>query len=81
MEDLKPYIVEFDEDGIIKAKVYLDDYVVKDQNWWPVIAIIYNQYTISANNNIQQIWNKKENTYLHSILIDSTFYLFYLKNK
>lgn len=30
IKNLKPYIVEFEKEEIIKAKVYLDNYIVKD---------------------------------------------------
>lgn len=29
IKDLKPYMVEIEEDETIKAKVYLDDYIVE----------------------------------------------------
>lgn len=32
MKDLKPYIVKLKKDETIKTKIYLDDYIIKDQN-------------------------------------------------
>ncbi len=32
MEELKPYIIEFDEDSAIKPKVYPLDYTVRDND-------------------------------------------------
>lgn len=46
MEELKPYIVEFDGDGVIKPKVYLSDCAVGDNNWQSIIMITH---TFSAN--------------------------------
>ncbi len=53
MKVLKLYIIEFEEDNIIKPKIYLFDYVVKANNCLSIIVItIYNKYTFSANNSI-----------------------------
>ena len=29
IEELKPYIVEFEENGVIKPKIYLSDYAIE----------------------------------------------------
>lgn len=52
MKDLNPYMVEFEENKIIKTKVYLNNYIVEDQKWRPIIVITYDKYTFFANNSI-----------------------------
>ena len=52
MKELKPYIVELDENGAMKPKVYLADCVVEGNNRWPVIVITHDQCTFSANDGI-----------------------------
>ena len=42
MEKLKPYMVEFDENGAIKPKIYLSDCAVKEENRRPIIIITHN---------------------------------------
>ena len=54
MEELKPYIVEFDEDGAIKPKVYLLDCIIRGNDRRPIIVITYDECTFSANNGIQK---------------------------
>lgn len=53
MEELKSYVVEFEENSIMKPKTYLFDYAVlggdKDQS---IIVIIYDEYIFSANNGV-----------------------------
>lgn len=52
MKDLEPYLVEFKEDGSMKTKEYLDDYVVRGDKRRSVIVITHNEYTFSANDGI-----------------------------
>lgn len=54
MEELKPYIVEFDKNNTIKPKVYLSNCVVKNNNWRLVIVITHEQCKFSNNNRIQK---------------------------
>lgn len=54
IEDFKPYIVEFEENDIIKPKVYFQDYIIEDNERQPIIGIIYDKYTFSSNNRIQK---------------------------
>lgn len=54
MEELKPYIVEFEENNAIKPKVYPADYAIGENNWQPVIIITCDEYTFSANNGIRK---------------------------
>lgn len=52
MEELKPYIVEFDENSVIKPKVYSPNCAVGDNYWQTIIEIIYNKYIFFANDDI-----------------------------
>ena len=52
IEELKPYMVEFNEDGLIKAKDYLVDGTVGGEERCPIIVITYDECTFSANNGI-----------------------------
>lgn len=64
MSDLEPYLVEFDSEGNIKDKVYLDDCQVGGTNRRPVIVIIHDDYTFSANDGKTHRWQCKEDTFL-----------------
>ena len=52
MKDLKPYMVEFEEDGKIKSTIYLSNYAVGGNDQQPIIIITHNKCTHSANNGI-----------------------------
>lgn len=54
IKKLKFYIVEFEENGVIKPKVYLVDYVVGGNNWQQVIIRMNNKCTFSANDKIKK---------------------------
>lgn len=41
---MKPYIIEFEEDGTMKPKIYSDDYIIEDLNQQLVIIITYDKY-------------------------------------
>lgn len=49
---IKPYIVEFNEDGIIKSKMYPSNYIVNDEECWPIIVITHDECIFSAKNGI-----------------------------
>lgn len=66
VEELKPYLVEFNEDGIMKEKIYSVDCTVGDSDCRPVIVITYDEYIFSANNRIRKAWTQKGNTFLGS---------------
>ena len=55
--ELKPYIVEFDKNSVIKPKVYPLDWVIRGNNWRLITVITYDEYTFSANNRIQKTWD------------------------
>ena len=64
MEELKPYIVEFDKNGAMKPKVYSADCAIGGNNRQPVIIITHDKCTFSANNGIQKAWTQKGVTFL-----------------
>ena len=64
MEELKPYMVEFDENGAIKPKVYPSDCAVGGKNQRPIIVITYNECTFSANNRVCKAWTRKRDVFL-----------------
>ena len=66
MEELKPYIVEFDENGAIKPKAYPADCAVGGNNRRPVIVITHDKCTFSANDGIRKAWASKGDTFLRS---------------
>lgn len=52
MKDLKLYMLNFKKYKTIKTKVYLDNYIIKIQNWGSIKIIIYDIYIFFANNSI-----------------------------
>ena len=56
MEELKPYMVEFDENGAMKPKVYLSNYAVGGENRRPIIVITHDECTFSANDRVRKAW-------------------------
>lgn len=66
LEKLKPYLVNFNENSIIKDKIYSSDCAIDGKNLWPVIVITYNEYTISAHEGIYNGWTRVGDTFLHT---------------
>lgn len=64
MEDLKPYLVEFNKDGMMKDKTYPPDYAVGGEDRRPVIIITHDKYTFSANDGIRKAWTRIGDTFL-----------------
>ncbi len=56
MDKLKPYTVEFEEDGTMKPKKYPSDCLVKDQGEErrPIIVITNDDWTFSADHGVQR---------------------------
>ena len=52
MEELKPYMVEFNKDGAMKAKDYPVDCAVGGEERRPIIVITHDECTFSANDGI-----------------------------
>ena len=66
IEKLKPYIVEFYENGAMKPKTYPSNCAVWRENWRPVIVITYDECTFFANDGDCRVWTWKEDTFLWS---------------
>lgn len=52
MEELKPFLVEFSEDGTMKSKIYAFDCVVWVEDSRPIILITHDECIFLANNGI-----------------------------
>ena len=82
LEELKPYIVEFEEDGIMKPKIYLANCAVGGDERQPIIVITHDECTFSANNGIRRAWTRKGDTFLRpkgrgQVIMTSEFLLPY----
>ena len=64
MEELKPYMVEFEENGAMKEKIYPSDCAVHGPNRRPIIVITHDECTFSANDGIRKAWTRKGDTFL-----------------
>ena len=64
MKELKPYMVEFDENGAIKPKVYPSDCTVGGENRRLIIVITHNKCTFFANNGVRKAWTQKGDAFL-----------------
>lgn len=51
-EKLKLYIVKLKENSTIKIKIYLFNYIIRDNNQKSIILIIHNKYIFFVNNGI-----------------------------
>lgn len=49
MKNQKLYLVEFEENGSMKAKYYPDDYIIKKDLYYSLIVITHNEYIFLAN--------------------------------
>lgn len=57
-------MVEFEEDGAMKAKTYPSDCAVGGPNRRPIVVITHDGCTFSANDGIRKAWIRKEDTFL-----------------
>lgn len=64
MEELRPYLVEFDENGAMKDKTYPLDCVVGGEDCRPVIVITHDECTFFANDGIRKAWTRIGDTFL-----------------
>lgn len=64
IKELKLYIVKFEENSVIKDKIYLFDYTVHDNDYYLIIIIIYNEYIFSTNDRIWKAWTQKRDIFL-----------------
>ncbi len=54
IEDLKPYMVKFEENGVMKLKIYLFDCAIEGDDRRPIIVITYDECIFSANDGIRR---------------------------
>ena len=54
IEELKPYMVEFYENGTMKPKVYPSDCAVGGEDRQPIIVITHDECTFSPNDGIRK---------------------------
>ena len=64
MEELKPYLVEFNEDSTMKEKNYPANCAVGGSDCRPVIVITRDECTFSANDGIRKAWTRIGDTFL-----------------
>ena len=55
IEVIKPYLVEFKEDGFMKLKIYPENYVVGEINRQPFIFITHDESIFNVNDCQQQV--------------------------
>lgn len=55
IEELKPYIIEFDKNNAIKPKIYPFYYAIRKENQRPIIVITHNKCTFSANDRVYKV--------------------------
>ena len=66
IKELKPYMVEFNKNGAIKAQDYLVNCAVRREKRYPIIVITHNKYTFFANDGIWKVWTRARDTFLRS---------------
>ena len=64
IEELKSYMVEFNEDDVMKAKDYLVDCVVGGEKYRPIIVITHDKCTFFANDRVRKTWTWEGDTFL-----------------
>lgn len=64
MEELKSYIVEFEENGTIKPKIYPHDCAIEGEECRPIIVITHDECTFSANDGIRKAWTRERDSWL-----------------
>ena len=56
LADLEPYLIEFDFEGRIKENNYPPGCEIGERNQRPVIYIIHDECTFSANDGKRYLW-------------------------
>ena len=54
MEELKQFLVEFNEDNSVRSKIYLSKCIIRSKDFWLFIIITYDKCTFSINNRISR---------------------------
>lgn len=65
MEQLKPYLVEFDENDKMKNKTYLSDCMIGGEERRPIIVITHNKCIFSVNDGIFKTQTRIRNTFFY----------------
>ena len=52
MAKLNSYMIEFDEDSVMRARNYSSDCVIGGEKQWLIITITYNKCIFFVNDNI-----------------------------
>lgn len=66
MKSLLPYFIEIFENGTMVLKEYLNDCAVEKSNQRPIIIIIHDESTFSANNRRRKVWTLNSQNILRS---------------
>ncbi len=64
MEDIKLYIVQFEESDTMETRIYLSDFAVKSDDRRLIILITNTEYTFFSSIGIGRAWNKFEDPFL-----------------
>ena len=64
LEELWPYIVEFEDDGTIVNKVYPENCVVGGLDRQPIILVTHDESTFSSNDGRRQAWTGPSRQFL-----------------
>ncbi len=64
IEDLKLHILELEKNNAMKPKIYLFDEIIEKDDRRPITVISHDECIFSANNGIQRVWSRIENTFL-----------------
>lgn len=65
IEELKSYLVEFDENSKMKNKIYPLNCTIGVENRWLIIVITPNKCIFSRNDGIHKTWTRIRNIFLH----------------
>lgn len=64
IKELKSYIIKFEENKIMKLKIYPFNCIFGRDNYYLIVMITYNKYTFFANSRVQKIWMQKKEIFL-----------------
>lgn len=64
MDEIKPFMFEFEESGAMKQKVYPPDCAVGGEDRRPFVSITHDGCTFSANDGTRRAWTRKGDTHL-----------------
>lgn len=64
IRNLDMYLVEFEEDGLMKTKKYPNNYVMREDKYYFIIIITHNKYIFFQNDRIWKIWTEIKKTFV-----------------